>query len=708
MSMERRIFFPWRAADAARLRDELMVHVPFTFAFAYFLLGGRALPCHREVHLVGPIIFLPICTRHPTRPPMESVSPLATRRPLGALLSVFALLLVALPAHARQPQPLPMTSHDLSSLDGFQPVTGNWMIVGNVAADRHVDRDISTTPGQGVLVNIPREGARKNIFTGWEHGDIELEFDFMMPKGSNSGVYLQGRYEVQLFDSWGVQRPTFADAGGIYQRWDPSKTGADRGYEGHAPLMNVSRAPGLWQHFKIHFQAPRFDEAGRKTANARMVRVEQNGVIIHENVELTGPTRAAAFEDEVAMGPLMFQGDHGPVAIRNIRYKLYQPEQVSLSNVTFQSVEGVFTAIPDFSALDATTTGSTEGIDWRASGVNNQYALHFAGNLHVPYDGTYQFQLGFDWVTGDPHYMNAAVGAGELDIAGQQVLFHNGKQRTVAGTLELKAGAHPFTLSWFKNKPGRDVSVALFVEGGGTQLQSLNAPGSLAEPRYVPAIFVEPGSEPEIIRGFVRHDGVKKTRTIAVGDPQGVHYVFDSEQAALIEVWKGAFIETTDMWHSRGQEQLAVPRGSVMSFPGAPDVARLSDPNATWPDSVGADYVFKGYELDRNGHPAFHYEMGSFSVEDRLFPEDGGRALIREMTFTGTKAEVVRVRLARASSISPLPGGSFNIGGRSMYLDVLESGGRKPMVRQLLRDSELLLPVALGDGPVTVRYALIW
>ena len=67
------------------------------------------------------------------------------------------------------------------------------------------------------------------------------------------------------------------------------------------------------------FQAPRFDENGKKTANAKFVKVIHNGQVIHENVEVTGPTRAAAFADEKATGPLMFQGDHGPVAYRNLR-----------------------------------------------------------------------------------------------------------------------------------------------------------------------------------------------------------------------------------------------------------------------------------------------------------------------------------------------------------------------------------------------------
>ena len=69
------------------------------------------------------------------------------------------------------------------------------------------------------------------------------------------------------------------------------------------------------------FRAPRFDKDGKKTANAVFVKVVHNGKIIHENVEVTGPTRSAAFRDEKPLGPLMLQGDHGPVAYRNIRLK---------------------------------------------------------------------------------------------------------------------------------------------------------------------------------------------------------------------------------------------------------------------------------------------------------------------------------------------------------------------------------------------------
>ena len=91
---------------------------------------------------------------------------------------------------------------------------------------------LRTEPGTGVLVNQNDETNRDNLLTTWEHGDLELKVDVMIPKGSNSGLYFQGRYEIQLLDSWGKENPTFADLGGIYQRWDKDKPEGQQGTKG--------------------------------------------------------------------------------------------------------------------------------------------------------------------------------------------------------------------------------------------------------------------------------------------------------------------------------------------------------------------------------------------------------------------------------------------------------------------------------------------
>jgi hypothetical protein len=126
-------------------------------------------------------------------------------------------------------------------------------------------------------------------------------------------VYFQGLYEIQVFDSYGKDKVTFSDCGGIYARWI-----SDQNVGGEPPRVNASKAPGVWQSFDAIFKAPRFDAAGKKIADAKFVKVWHNGVLVHENADLPGPTRASLPGPEAPTGPLMLQGDHGPVAYRNI------------------------------------------------------------------------------------------------------------------------------------------------------------------------------------------------------------------------------------------------------------------------------------------------------------------------------------------------------------------------------------------------------
>src|SRR3990172_5826650 len=147
--------------------------------------------------------------------------------------------------------------------------------------------------------------------------------EFKVPKGSNSGVYFMGRYEVQVYDSFGVVKDHYPgiECGGIYPRWINNQN-----VNGHSPRVNASLAPGQWQTFDVVFRAPRFDATGKKTGNGKFVKVVHNGKLIHENVELTGPTRAALDDQEKPASPLMLQGDHGPVAYRSVRVRALAPE----------------------------------------------------------------------------------------------------------------------------------------------------------------------------------------------------------------------------------------------------------------------------------------------------------------------------------------------------------------------------------------------
>jgi hypothetical protein len=201
------------------------------------------------------------------------------------------------------------------NLDGWKGISSNnkWTIVGDVSLNEKDKKVFALKDGTEVMVNGPA-GSTTNIFSDYEHGDCQLHIEFCVPFGSNSGVYFQGLYEIQVFDSYGKKEVEFSDCGGIYARYKDNQT-----YEGHPPMKNASKAPGEWQTYDVIFRAPRFDANGNKTENAKFIKVEHNGVLVQDNVEVTGGTRACMDRAEEPKGPLMLQGDHGPVAYRNIQ-----------------------------------------------------------------------------------------------------------------------------------------------------------------------------------------------------------------------------------------------------------------------------------------------------------------------------------------------------------------------------------------------------
>ncbi len=139
----------------------------------------------------------------------------------------------------------------------------------------------------GVLKS-PKSGA--NLVTDEKFADFKLHVEFKYPKNSNSGIYLRGRYEVQVADNAGLE-PSNILFGGIYGLLTPNEM--------------VARPAGEWQEYDI-------------TLIGRRVTIVANGKTIISNQNIPGMTGGALDNDEAAPGPLLIQGDHGPVELRNI------------------------------------------------------------------------------------------------------------------------------------------------------------------------------------------------------------------------------------------------------------------------------------------------------------------------------------------------------------------------------------------------------
>lgn len=227
---------------------------------------------------------------------------------------VFTLGLFIMPGCAYETAGEAIELFNGKNLDGWQGSKGDnkWSVAENVMVSKKDNIFFEIVPGEGVMVN-GKDGKTVHLLSDFQHGDCQLHIEFTVPFGSNSGVYFQGLYEIQIFDSYKKETVTYTDCGAIYARWDCKKA-----YEGYPPSKNVSLAQGEWQSFDVVFRAPRFDKNGKKIENAKFVTVKHNGVVVHENVEVTGGTRSHIDKPESAKGQLMLQGDHGPVAFRNI------------------------------------------------------------------------------------------------------------------------------------------------------------------------------------------------------------------------------------------------------------------------------------------------------------------------------------------------------------------------------------------------------
>lgn len=206
---------------------------------------------------------------------------------------------------------------DLSSLDAWEPEKNGWSTVGSVQVSAENPKRLTAESGDGLFYNGPT-GRAINLVSKQQFGDVDLHLEFLIPKGSNSGVKLMGLYEIQIADSFEKSSVKAMDCGGVYPRAElsPKYHYLDDGFP---PKTNACTAPGTWQTLDIVFRAPRFDGNGKKTENAKFVSVKLNDVVVQENLDVPTPTGHAWHNKEVARGPILLQADHGPVAFRAIR-----------------------------------------------------------------------------------------------------------------------------------------------------------------------------------------------------------------------------------------------------------------------------------------------------------------------------------------------------------------------------------------------------
>ena len=306
-----------------------------------------------------------------------------------------------------------------------------------------------------------------------------------------------------------------------------------------------------------------------------------------------------------------------------------------------------------------------------------QYLIRYQGTLRVQEPGTYSFNL------------NVPGGGGLLRINEQEVVTMSADEKT--GEVTLPAGELPFELAYAKHVDWVQPALGLRVAGPGIREYLLTDElASRQEP--VDPILVNPQEKP-ILRSFMDlPDGPRVTHAVSVGSAQQLHYTYDLDHGALVQMWRGDFLDATPMWHNRGDGS-SRPRGSVQHL-GNPvlAIAPLPSAEAAWPeDTAQSSFRPRGYTLTEPGSPVFRYEAFGTTVSDTLRVLEQGHGFQRSLNLQNP-ADSLYVRLA-AGDITEQKAGLYTINDQSYYLRIDDAGGATPLLRTVGETQELLVPV---------------
>jgi hypothetical protein len=563
------------------------------------------------------------------------------------------------------PEKLPLSAISLQDLSAFQPNT-DWQVAGDAYANWEIAQQLKIADGTGIL--LTNKANATPLTFNLAHGDLEMTLEFLLPINGNAQLLLQGIYPILLTDSWNNTN-TAQFCGALPQI---------------TPSVNACKAPGLWQTLNLLFRAPTFDAAGKKIKEAQFDYVILNGMTIHKNVTLKSD------EAGTAIANLLLKSTT-PVAFRNIQTKRFFKDQVTLENITYKKYIGTWDYIPNFQLLTPVAEDKVTlitGLE-QLAGQTDHFGFVFEGELNIPKEGTYLFETQID-------------DGGDLYIDDQLIIHNQGEPGlgTERALVNLTAGKHSFKLTYYEEVWFAWISI--WVEGPEIEKQPLAslALGENNREKEPKLLEIRPKDAPEMVRAFIQYGDEKRTHTIAVGDPLGVHYAYDLNEGAIINAWKGRFADVTEMWVGRGESQLLKPLNAKIEPSAGISTAQLASEKAGWIAYVPDGFKPLGYSMNAKEQPVFEYQLDGLMWRDNIEPFEN--KLRRTLEYSSQEAKGYWHKLASASSIMLLENGWYNIGG-AYYIDY--KGKDKPIIRTTKGGQEMIVPIALNQPMV---YELIW
>ena len=459
-----------------------------------------------------------------------------------------------------------------------------------------------------------------------------------------------------------------------------------------APAVPLTVTPGRWHELELAYR-PATTASGAVLSG---VYVDGSPVYFQHALE----------EGTETSGGLTLRLTDGTLDVYGIRYlvvagtsstvasdgtvTLHLP-QIAFAYYTVDGAPGTFT---DWDSAPV-RRGFTERFDVGAlRDTTEGYAIRFAADLEVPVAGEYTF--GLNTVVDSRLYIDdqliASVGNG-------------GRGSLDSSQVNLTTGNHEMRIDHYQPRDGTRFTVTYTTpDGHHAQLNGI-AGENLLRPSRGEGHPVALDDRPYLLRSFLYfpptrlYQPVKKrTHVVNVGERGGPHYSYDLQRGALLQAWRGDFVDVREMWDGRGEAQVALPLGRVVAFSGG---AQWSASVDAWQDSL-TDLHHSRYELDADGRPTFYFTDGSRTVSDRILPDTD--QLSRTLTHVEGSGDAHTV-LATAGRIDELAPGEFALRNPGAKLSITDLPAGKLRLLRGQGIDRLTLSLPPGDH---VTYRLSW
>lgn len=520
----------------------------------------------------------------------------------------------------------------------FFNIADGWESAGSIeiAADGTSFTATGKPDGEILYTNGIQDGAG-SLQSKANFSDQIVSFEFMVPPGSQAGVYLQGRYEVKLSDSAG-QDPSGTSAGALAGGFNRN---ADRAFSATPPLVDAAKPAGEWNTLSIRFRTLRNDEAFNKLSSALFLDITLNSQTVQSDAQIEYYTEGSILEWEQYDGPLAFRAANGPVAIRNLQIDHANYEELSVPEPGLPSnaselVDQVQIGKETFTAMGCIECHTTQKEDASFKTGPNLYGLfQRIPTKHEILEPASEARFSVD---ADLSYAKRSIRSPHVELA----IASSGPN---AGKPYLPVMA-PYSEEILSNAK---------VDAIYRYLVTLNddadrGPIQVLVPKDGPTEYDPLTDTMEVLvsdRTRIQRGSMQglSGRSMHVGQPNGINYSFDPRTFAIEKLWQGGFLNGAGEWENRGgsgfspgfeSKEVNLNKAGGLIAPLQPDGkpidfsfkeavlrdwetidASLHNAKDHLELLAEVDAKFLGYSLDSSradASPTFHYRVGQNEI----------------------------------------------------------------------------------------------